>query len=103
MIFQKKRSNSIFTGGMQIPKTAQDTIPFWEVYENGLFLVGEDKYTLIFSFENLDYSLLRETEQKDTYEGYQKLLNALPTDINELLDKFRQAQKSDDSERKKIR
>ena len=81
MIFTKKKSNSLFSNGMQVPKSAQDTIPFLEVYENGLFLVGEDRYTLIFSFENLDYSLLREVEQHDTYEEYQKLLNALPTDI----------------------
>lgn len=68
MIFQKKKNNdSLFSGGMQIPKTAQDTIPFWECYENGLFLVGKERYTLIFAFENLDYSLLRETEQQDTY------------------------------------
>lgn len=81
MIFSKKKISSLFSKGMVIPKTAQDTIPFYEVYENGIFLVGEDRYTLIFSFENLDYSLLRENEQMDTYQDYQKLLNALPTDI----------------------
>lgn len=82
MIFKKKNKNSLFSEGMKIPKTAQDTIPFWEVYENGIFLVGEDKYTLIFSFENLDYKLLRDKEQEDIYESYQKLLNALPTDVH---------------------
>ena len=83
MIFKKKKENkSLFSDGMKIPKTAQDTIPFWEVYENGIFLVGEEKYTLIFSFENLDYKLLRDNEQLDIYEGYQKLLNALPTDVH---------------------
>ena len=78
---KKEKSKPLFDNGMKIPKSAQDTIPFWEVYENGLFLVGEDRYTLIFSFDNLDYSLLRESEQMDIYNGYQKLLNALPTDI----------------------
>lgn len=68
MIFSKKKFSSLFSKGMVIPKTAQDTIPFYEVYENGIFLVGEDRYTLIFSFENLDYSLLRENEQMDTYQ-----------------------------------
>lgn len=82
MLFKKKKSDSLLSNGMKIPKTAQDTIPFWEVYENGIFLVGEDQYTLIFSFENIDYSLLRETEQTDIYKNYQKLLNALPTDIH---------------------
>ena len=82
MFFQKKtKNNNLFSKGMKIPKSAQDTIPFIECYENGLFLVGDNRYTLIFSFENLDYSLLRETEQMDTYNDYQKLLNALPTDI----------------------
>ena len=76
-----KKSKSLFSKGMKIPKTAQDTIPFQECYENGLFLVGEERYTLIFAFENLDYSLLRESEQEETWENYQKLLNALPTDI----------------------
>ena len=84
MMFQSKKNNSLMSGmtGMKIPRTAQDTIPFWEVYENGIFLVGEEKYTLIFSFENLDYSLLRESEQNDIYTNYQALLNALPTDVH---------------------
>ena len=83
LLFKKKsKSNSLFSEGMKIPKTAQDTIPFWEVYENGIFLVGEDKYSLIFSFENLDYKLLRDGEQEDIYRNYEKLLNALPTDIH---------------------
>ena len=48
-IFRKKnKNNSLFSEGMKIPKTPQDTIPFYEVYENGIFLVGKDKYTLLF-------------------------------------------------------
>ena len=49
MIFQRKKGNSLMSGitGMKIPRTAQDTVPFWEVYENGIFLVGEEEYTLI--------------------------------------------------------
>ena len=82
-IFRKKnKNNSLFSEGMKIPKTAQDTIPFYEVYENGIFLVGENKYTLLFTFENLDYKLLRDHEQEEVYGNYQKLLNALPTDIH---------------------
>ncbi len=84
MIFQRKKGNSLMSGitGMKIPRTAQDTVPFWEVYENGIFLVGEEEYTFIFSFENLDYSLLREKEQYEIYNNYQTLLNSLPTDVH---------------------
>ena len=65
-----------------IPKTAQDTIPFAEVYDNGLFLTGENTYSLIFAFENIDYLLIRDSEQQAAYEKYCSLINALPSDIN---------------------
>ncbi len=81
-LFKRKKNKSLFSNGMEIPKTAQDTIPFYEVYENGIFLVGEEEYTLVFAFENLDYSLLRDTEKMEVYEEYQKLLNALPSDVH---------------------
>lgn len=65
-----------------MPKSAQDTIPFYEVYDNGLFLTGTNTFTLIFAFSNIDYSLLRDKEQEETYQRYQRLLNALPVEIN---------------------
>ena len=42
MLFTKKKNKSglHFSKAMTIPKTAQDTIPFYEVYDNGIFLVG---------------------------------------------------------------
>ena len=98
----KEKSKSLFSGGMKIPKTAQDTIPFIEAYENGLFLIGDNEYTLVFAFENLDYSLLRETEQQDTYESYQALLNALPTDVHYQEFIMNSAACSDDPERAQV-
>ena len=88
-IFTETKENSMkrkkklfdFTNKMTIPKTAQGTIPFIEAYDNGLLLTEQNTYTLIFAFENLDYQLLRDSEQQETYEIYQKLLNALPSDV----------------------
>lgn len=80
---KKKNKNGIFfKKSMTVPKNAQDTIPFIEAYDNGLFLVDENTYTLIFSFENIDYSLMRDMEQKEIYSRYTKLMNALPADIS---------------------
>ena len=70
-----------FRKKVEIPKTAQDTIPFIEAYDNGLFLVDDEKYTLIFAFENIDYSLIRDSEQEEVYKKYVSLLNSLPSDI----------------------
>ncbi|GHU58132.1 ATPase AAA [Clostridia bacterium] len=79
-----KKSKIPFGFGQKItvPKTAQDTIPFIEAYDNGLFLVAPNTYSLIFAFDNIDYALLRDDEQKEAHESYQKLLNALPTDVS---------------------
>lgn len=86
MIFRKKSKEGItnlnYEKKIAVPKTAQDTIPFIEAYDNGLLLVDDNAYTLIFSFENLDYSLLREEEQRELYDEYMKLMNALPIDIS---------------------
>lgn len=79
---ENKNKKLFFSKTMKLPKTAQDTIPFIEAYDNGLFLVAENTYTLLFTFENLDYSLLRDDEKEEKYAQYQKLLNALPSDIN---------------------
>ena len=40
-LFGKKKSP--YRKTVELPKTAQDTIPFMEAYDNGLFLVDEDK------------------------------------------------------------
>ena len=78
-LFGKKKAP--FRKKVEIPKTAQDSIPFIEAYDNGLLLVDEDKYTLIFAFENIDYSLIRDSEQIEVYDKYVRLLNSLPPDV----------------------
>lgn len=79
LFFKKKKSP--YKKRTELPKTAQDTIPFIEAYDNGLFLVDENKYTIIFAFEDIDYILIRDSEQDDVYQKYIKLLNSLPTHV----------------------
>lgn len=65
-----------------VPKSAQDIVPFIEAYENGLLLTEPDTYTLVFAFENIDYRLLRDKEQRRVYEQYMTLLNSIPANIH---------------------
>lgn len=81
-LFTKKPSAFLGRKKAIVPKSAQDTIPFIEAYENGLFLTGENTYTLIFAYQNIDYCLYRDEEKQDVYERYMRLLNSLPTDIH---------------------
>ena len=78
------KQNKRFLGAKKavIPKTAQKTIPFQEAYENGLFLNYDGSYSLIFSFENIDYSLYRDEEKQEIYKKYTQLINTIPTDIH---------------------
>ena len=51
MFFWKKNKiNKKFLGAktVDVPKTAQKTIPFQEAYENGLFLNYDGSYSLIY-------------------------------------------------------
>ena len=85
MFFWKKNKiNKKFLGAktVDVPKTAQKTIPFQESYENGLFLNYDGSYSLIFSFENIDYSLYRDEEKQEIYKKYTQLINTIPTDIH---------------------
>ena len=85
MFFWKKNKiNKKFLGAktVSIPNTAQKTIPFQEAYENGLFLNYDGSYSLIFSFENIDYSLYRDEEKQEIYKKYTQLINTIPTDIH---------------------
>ena len=85
MLFWKKNKiNKKFLGAktVDVPKTAQKTIPFQEAYENGLFLNYDGSYSLIFSFENIDYSLYRDEEKQEIYKKYTQLINSIPTDIH---------------------
>lgn len=75
---QKKEVN--FAKSKKIPESSQDTIPFDEVYENGIFRRGE-VFILMFKIENTDYKIMRENEKDVFYEKYQHYLNTLPQDI----------------------
>ena len=85
MLFWKKNNIDKKFLGMKkavIPKTAQKTIPFQEAYENGLFLNYDGSYSLIFSFENIDYSLFRDEEKLEVYKKYTHLMSSIPTESN---------------------
>ncbi len=70
----------------KIKSTAQETIPFAEVYENGLILnyrkKGTEVYSLAFSLENINYLMLKDSDKQKKMDAYIAPLNALPSDIS---------------------
>ena len=98
MIFSKKRQGKgiTFVGQenskkkprekKRVRNTAQKTIPFLELYDNGMFLVervkGKEKYSLCFSMSNTDYALLKDEEKQRRLDVYQSVMNSLSPDIH---------------------
>lgn len=61
----------------QIPKTAQDSVPYLEAYENGVFQVEPGVFSKTFRFEDISFKTKSEEEQDRIYGDYMKFLNSL--------------------------
>lgn len=66
-------------------KDAQQTIPFLELYENGMMLVscekGKERYAMVWKFENSNYQGMSEPAQIKKQESYKAIFNGLSPDI----------------------
>lgn len=65
----------------KIKKTSQQTMPFDEIYENGIIRTG-NTYSIAFRMENIDYKMMKEDDKDRFYDNYQKFLNSMPSEIN---------------------
>ena len=80
MVDERKKESKGYSKRKSKARTAQDTIPFDEIYENGMFRCGET-FSILLMFENIDYKVLRENEKDMFYEKYMHFLNTLPSDV----------------------
>lgn len=92
MIFKKKsQKNKVvvvkdvkqangFEKNKTIPKTAQDVIPYDEVYDNGVYR-KDNTFSIMFEWQNINYKTKKENEKDITYEKYQNFLSSLPASI----------------------
>ena len=68
MVDERKKAERGFAKTKTKARSAQDTVPFDECYENGLFRNGET-FSILFSFENVDYKVMRDNEKDQFYEN----------------------------------
>lgn len=80
MVDERKKQSKGFSKRKSKAQSAQDTIPFDEIYENGMFRCGE-AFSILFMFDNIDYKVMRENEKDSFYEKYMHFLNTLPSDV----------------------
>ena len=60
----------------RIPRGVQDAIPVRSLWKNGIFLVGNNKYSKTFQFTDINYGKASEEDKKTMFLAYSGLLNS---------------------------
>ena len=59
-----------------VPKSVQNIIPIYTIWEDGIFLVGRNKYAKTFKFEDINYAVASREDKEAMFLEYSELLNA---------------------------
>ena len=60
----------------KIPKSVQDIIPIKALWEDGIFLVGNNKYSKSFKFLDINYAVASKEDKEAMFLDYSALLNS---------------------------
>ncbi len=60
-----------------VPRKVQDIIPVRAIYSDGIFLVGKNKYSKMYRFEDINYAVASRTDKEAMFLEYSELLNSL--------------------------
>ena len=61
----------------KVPRGVQDIIPVQAIYEDGIFLVGRNKYSKMFRFDDINYAVASRDDKEAMFLEYSELLNSL--------------------------
>ena len=62
-----------------IPKGVQDAIPVKTIWEDGIFLVGKNKYSKCYKFSDINYAVASRDDKESMFLEYSELLNSFDT------------------------
>ncbi len=63
----------------KVPKCVQDIIPIKAIWEDGIFLVGRNKYSKSYKFLDINYAVASKEDKEAMFLNYSSLLNSLDT------------------------
>lgn len=64
-----------------VAKTAQQTIPYNKVYEDGIFEIGKGSYSKVVKFYDINYQIARQDDKEDIFVKYCEFLNYFNSQI----------------------
>ena len=62
-----------------IPRGVQDAIPVKTIWEDGIFLVGKNKYSKCYKFSDINYAVASRDDKESMFLEYSELLNSFDT------------------------
>ncbi len=65
-----------------IPKTAQQSIPFERMFQNGICRVGADYYTKTIQFQDINYQLALQEDKTEIFEEWCSFLNFFDSSVH---------------------
>ena len=60
-----------------VPRTAQESIPFERMFPDGICRVGADYYTKTIQFQDINYQLAQQEDKTEIFEEWCAFLNFL--------------------------
>ena len=63
----------------KIPKSVQDAIPVKTIWEDGIFLVGKNKFSKCYKFSDINYAVASRDDKEEMFLEYSEVLNAFDT------------------------
>lgn len=58
-----------------VPKNVQQSIPIKRIYDDGIFLVGKNKYSFTYKFSDINYAVASKEDKESMFLNYSELLN----------------------------
>lgn len=65
----------------KIPRSVQDTIPVKRIFDDGIFLLSNNKYSLTYIFSDVNYAVSGEEEKESIFLGYENILKSFDSSI----------------------
>lgn len=62
-----------------VPKGVQDVIPVNRIWEDGIFLVGKNKYSKCYRFSDINYAVASRNDKEGMFLEYSELINSFDT------------------------
>lgn len=63
----------------KIPRSVQDVIPVWMIWQDGIFQVGRQKFSKTFRFTDINYAVADQRDKETMLVNYSTCISALET------------------------